>query len=73
MWDWIRGKLGIIALEEQQERASKAIRRIENCYSIRKPSQRYDEIERARSRRRKSGNQPRYRRHDLTVDERSPV
>ncbi len=62
MWNWLKEKLGIIALEVQQERASKAIRRIEGKLGIRKLPQRYDEIERARSRRRKSGNAPRHRR-----------
>lgn len=62
MWNWLRRKLGIIALEVQQERASKAIRRIEKATGIAKEPQRYDEIERARKRRQKAGNRPRYRR-----------
>ena len=55
MWNWIKRKLGIFALEAQQERASKAIKRIEGKLGVgaAHQSQRYDEIERARARRNK--------------------
>lgn len=51
MINWIKRKLGIIALENTAAFQTAAIHRIEKKIRIGRKPQRYDEIERARKRR----------------------